>query len=82
MSFDANAAIEAAKSERKLRKGRNYKKRTSKLDPFRFEIAQMYAQGASLELIAIHIHRSHKVPVTRTTVWRYLRSIGVTQRNG
>ena len=81
MPFDPIAAGEAAKMERQLRKGRNYKKRTSKLEPFRAEIVSMYTQGLSLELIATHLHRSHGQSASRSTIHRYLRSIGVT-RNG
>ena len=55
MSFDPIAATESAKKTRALRKGKNYKKRTSKLEPFRSEIAKMYKTGASLELISLHL---------------------------
>lgn len=81
MSFDPVAAGEAAKKERALRKGKNYKKRTSKLEPFRTEIAQMYSSGYSLELIALHLQTKHKQYAARSTIMRYLNSIGVT-RNG
>ena len=81
MSFDPIAATEAAKQTRALRKGKNYKKRTSKLDPFRNEIAQRYTSGASLELIALHLQTQHKQYAARSTILRYLHSIGVT-RNG
>ena len=60
MSFDPIAATEAAKKTRALRKGKNYKKRTSKLEPFRAEIAKMYTHGASLELIALHLETEYK----------------------
>jgi len=39
MDFDPIAATEAAKKIRALRKGKNYKKRTSKLEHYRAEIA-------------------------------------------
>ncbi|WP_036800642.1 hypothetical protein [Photobacterium marinum] len=81
MSFDPVAAGEAAKLERELRKGRNYKKRTSALEPFRNEIAQMYTRGYSLEIIALHLHKNHGLKKNRSTIHRYLKSIGVT-RNG
>ncbi len=81
MSFDPIAAGEAAKKERQLRKGRNYTKRNSKLEPFRNEIAQMYTSGYSLDLIAIHLHKEHGQKAVRSTIFRYLKSIGVT-RNG
>lgn len=81
MSFDPIDAIEAAKKNRALRKGKNYKKRTSKLEPFRSEIATMYTTGASLELIAEHLYVRHKQYAARSTILRYLHSIGVT-RNG
>ncbi len=81
MPFDPVAAGEAAKMERQLRNGRNYKKRTSKLEPFRAEIVSMYTQGLSLELIATHLHRCHGQSANRSTIHRYLKTIGVT-RNG
>ena len=83
MIFDPVAAGEAAKKERQLRNGQNYKKRISKLEPFRDEIAQMYTKGYSLELIAIHLYKEHgqKAKAARSTILRYLESIGVS-RNG
>ncbi|HIH0843982.1 hypothetical protein KW429_22995 [Vibrio fluvialis] len=81
MSFDPIAATEAAKNTRALRKGKNYKKRTSKLEPFRSEIAKMYKTGASLELISLHLHTVHNQYAARSTILRYLHTIGVT-RNG
>lgn len=81
MSFDPIAATEAAKQTRALRKGKNYKKRTSKLEPFRSEITKMYTSGASLELIGLHIQSEHNQYAARSTILRYLHSIGVT-RNG
>ncbi|HCH2567738.1 TPA: hypothetical protein NKS53_004568 [Vibrio parahaemolyticus] len=81
MSFDPIAATEAAKKTRALRKGKNYKKRTSKLEPFRSEIAKMYTHGASLDLIALHLETEHKQYAARSTILRYIHSIGVT-RNG
>ena len=79
--FDPIAAGEAAKKERQLRKGRNYKKRISKLDPFRSEISLMFMAGISLDLIAIHLHKEHGQKADRSTIFRYLKSIGVS-RNG
>ena len=79
MSFDPIAATEAAKQTRALRKGKNYKKRTSKLEPFRSEIAKMYTSGASLELIALHLETQHKQSAARSTIQRYLHAIGVTR---
>ena len=81
MSFDPIAATEAAKQAHALRKGKNYKKRTSKLEPFRSEIAKMHTSGASLELIALHLQIQHKQYAARSTILRYLHAIGVT-RNG
>ena len=81
MSFDPIAAGEAAKKTRALRKGKNYKKRTSKLEPFRAEIAKMYTQDYSLELIQLHLKTEHNQYAARSTILRYLHSIGVT-RNG
>lgn len=81
MSFDPIAAGEAAKKERQLRKGRNYKKRTSKLEPFRAEIVSMFKANNSLDLIAVHLHKEHGQSACRSTIYRYLKSIGVT-RNG
>jgi methyl coenzyme M reductase subunit C-like uncharacterized protein (methanogenesis marker protein 7) len=81
MDFDPITAGKAAKAERALRKGRNYKKRTSKLEPFRNEIARMYVAGCSLELIAVHLHSTHHLKASRSTILKYLRSVGVT-RNG
>ena len=65
----------------RFRKGKNYKKRTSKLEQFRSEIAKMYTHGASLELIALHLETEHKQYAARSTILRYIHSIGVT-RNG
>jgi hypothetical protein len=79
MSFDPIAATEAAKQTRALRKGKNYKKRTSKLEPFRNEVAKMYTSGASLELSALHLQTQHKQYAARSTILRYLHSIGVTR---
>lgn len=79
--FDPVAAGEAAKLERQLRKGRNYKKRTSKLEPYRSEIVSMFKTNISLELIAVHLHAEHGQKSARSTIHRYLKSIGVT-RNG
>ena len=81
MIFDPIAAGEAAKKERKLRQGKNYKKRTSKLEPFRPEIVSMFLKNISLDLIAIHLHKKHGQKSDRSTICRYLKSIGVT-RNG
>lgn len=81
MSFDPIAAGEAAKKERQLRRGRNYKKRTSKLEPHRAEIASMFKANISLDLIAVHLHTEHGLKTERSTIHRYLKSIGVT-RNG
>jgi len=80
-SFDPIAAGESAKKERKLRNGRNYTKRPSKLEPFRNEIAKMYIYGYSLDLISIYLHQSHGQKAARSTIQRYLKSIGIT-RNG
>ncbi len=79
MSFDPIAAGEAARKERQLRKGRNYKKRTSKLEPFRSIITSMYTSGQSLDLIAIHLDTQHNQFAARSTILRYLHSIGVTR---
>ncbi len=81
MSFDPVEAGNAAKLERQLRRGRNYTKRTSKLEPFRAEIVSMFTSDQSLDLIAIHLHSQHGQKVARSTIHRYLKSIGVT-RNG
>ena len=81
MSFDPVEAGEAALKERELRKGKNYKKRTSKLESFRNEIAQMYINGYSLEVIALHLEKTHNQYAARSTIMRYINSIGVT-RNG
>jgi len=81
MSFDPVAAGEAAKKERELRKSRNYKKRISKLEPYRSEIVSMFLANISLDLIAIHLHSEHGQKANRSTIHRYLKTIGVT-RNG
>ena len=78
MDFDPISAINAAKQERQLRKARNYKKRVSKLEPDRHEIVRMYLRGASLELIAIHLHRKHQLRVARSSISRYLKTVGVS----
>ncbi len=75
--FDAIAAIEAAKLERDLRKSRHYKKRTSKLEKHRFEIVHMFNNNSSLASIVIHLQTHHKLSVSRSTVLRYLKSIGM-----
>lgn len=79
MTFNPLIAGEAAKAERVLRKGRNYKKRRSILEPFRNEIVQLYDNGYSLELIAVHIHKNHGINVVPSTIHRYLKSIKVTR---
>ncbi|KKX77824.1 hypothetical protein UF36_18455, partial (plasmid) [Vibrio parahaemolyticus] len=45
MSFDPIAATATAKKTRALLTGKNYKKRSSELEPFRSEIAKMYSHG-------------------------------------
>ncbi len=79
--FDPIAAIDAAREERELRKSRHYKKRPSKLEKHRFEIVQMFKNNSSLDLIAIHLKKQHKMTVSRSTVGRYLKQLGV-ERNG
>lgn len=79
MEFDPAAAAEKARKVRELRKGRNYKKRTSKLEPFRSEIAKMFKDGYSLELIQIHLETEHHCKTHRSTILRYIHSIGVTR---
>lgn len=81
MTFDPVAAGEAALRERQLRNDKNYKKRTSKLEPFRDEIASMYVKGYSLDAISLHLKTIRYQSAARSTIMRYLRSIGVT-RNG
>ena len=77
--FDPEQAIEDAKAERRLRRARHYKPRQSKLEPYRFEIVQLYTSGASLELIALHLETKHRQKAARSTILRYLHSIGVTR---
>lgn len=79
MEFDPAAAAEKAKKVRELRKGRNYKKRTSKLEPFRAEIAKMFKDGHSLELIQLHLETERHCQAHRSTILRYIHSIGVTR---
>ena len=81
MEFDPIKAGQEAKAERALQKARHYKQRKSKLEPFRFEIVQMYTHGISLELIQIHLKRNHGQSAHRSTILRYLQTLGVT-RNG
>ena len=78
MDFDPIAAGEAAKHDLKLLKARNYKKRTSKLEPWRHEIAKLYQAKYSLEHIQNHLYRVHYLTVARSTILRYLHSICVT----
>ncbi len=80
MSFDPIAAGEAAKEFLTLRKGKNYKKRTSKLEPFRDEISEMFRANLSLEVIQAHLESKHHLKASRSTILRYLHSIGVTRR--
>ena len=79
--FDPIAAIEAAREERVLRKSRHYKKRTSKLEKYRFEIVQMFKENASLDLITLHLETTYRLKASRSTVGRYLKNLGV-ERNG
>lgn len=79
--FDPIAAIAAAKQERELRKSRHYKKRTSKLEKYRSEIVKMFKNDCSLDLIAIHLKTNHNLTVSRSTVGRYLKQLGV-ERDG
>lgn len=55
--------------------------RKSYLEPYRYEIITMYLAGDSLELIATHLEISkplEKKPA-RSTISRYLKSIGVSR---
>ena len=79
MTFDPVKAGENAKKVRELRKARHYKKRTSKLEPFRFEIAQMFKKNHSLEVIQLHLETEHNCKAHRSTILRYIHSIGVTR---
>lgn len=79
MSFDPTRAAEKAKQSLALKKGRNYTPRKSKLEPHRHEIVRMYTQGVSLEVIVEHLMIEHQQSVVRSTVHRYLKSIGVTR---
>jgi len=81
MEFDPIAAADAARTEIALRKSRHFKKRRSKLEPFRHEIVQMYQSGASLNVIATHLSITHKKTTARSTILRYLNSIGAI-KNG
>lgn len=73
--FDPSAAIKQAKKVIAQKKQRSYKKRQSVLEPHRFEIFQMYQQGASLAVIQTHLGTVHKCPIHRTTIWRFLNDI-------
>lgn len=80
-NFDPIAAIEATKSERKLRKHRKYQPRPSKLTPYRFEIKKMYESGASLSLIELHLRTEHNLSASRSTILRFLQKAGIV-KNG
>lgn len=82
MEFDPHAAIETAKEEITLRKGRHYKRRDSKLEPFRHEVVSMYQSGSTLEQIAVFLELTHHLPVSKSTILRYLRSIGSNRTKG
>lgn len=81
MEFNPITAGEKAIEIRKLRKARNYKPRKSKLEPFRYEIVQMFKKGYSIEVIQLHLDTTHHCKAHRSTILRYLQSIGVT-KNG
>lgn len=79
MEFDPHAAIEAAKEEIGLRKARHYKPRTSKLEPYRKEIASMHLSGSTLEQIAVYLEITHHLSVHESTILRYLQSINCSR---
>ena len=81
MDFDAVDAIKKAESAIALRRAKHYKKRRSKLEPFRHEICKMYQMNATLHAIAEHLKSVHKQSVSESTILRYFHAIGVT-RNG
>lgn len=80
-NFDPHSAIEAAKSERKLRKHRKPQARPSKLNPHQFEIKKMYESGASLSLIELHLRTEHNLSASRSTILRFLQKAGIV-KNG
>ena len=77
MIFDINQAGKAATEALKIRGKNNYKKRISKLEPFRNEIYGMSKYGYSFQIITIHMQEVHKIKVSRSTIYRYLKSIGI-----
>jgi len=58
----------------------NYRRRTSKLEPHRKIIADWYRRGDSLELIATYLLNETNIKtVSRSTILRYLNSIGISR---
>ena len=79
MEFDPHTAAQAAKAELVLRKTKHYRQRRSKLEPYRYEIVKLYTAKYSLEVIQTHLLMTHYQKAHRSTILRYLKSIGVTQ---
>lgn len=79
MEFDPHLAAKAAQSELTLRKAKHYRQRRSKLEPYRHEIVKLYTEKYSLEVIQTHLLITHHQKAHRSTILRYLKSIGVTQ---
>ncbi|MBY7998096.1 hypothetical protein KW438_22060 [Vibrio fluvialis] len=79
MSLDVEAVIKEEKAYLANKRASNYTPRKSKLEPFRTLIVELYTGGAPLSVIASKLHREHGQKASRSTIHRYLKSIGVTR---
>lgn len=79
LNIDRQRAIAKIASDKTIRAS-NYTPRKSYLEPYRYEILTMYQAGDSLELIATHLQiNKHLKKPARSTISRYLKSIGVSR---
>lgn len=69
--FDARAEVENLKRIQLAARKRTY--RSSRLDPFRFEILSLYREGATAAQIRIWLRRKKRIAVVHSTVARWLR---------
>ena len=77
MIFNLGEAITDIENEYQLIHTRHYKKRTSKLEAFRYEIITLHHAGMSLRKIQIHLKLKHNLTVAKSTISRYLKGVSV-----
>jgi hypothetical protein len=78
LHIDRQRAIDKIASNKKIRAS-NYTPRKSFLEPYRYEILTMYQAKDSLELIATYLEIKLPRKPARSTILRYLESIGVSR---